>query len=331
MLKLVYTFLLLYMLPLPVFAGQPEMKQLEQEVIELERQYNQYTDALEQVTKKVNKLAGKIENYKAKESLNVFQRRRLEGYLKTSQQLSNDLESKQKSLNSIKRKLEINWKTLIRFYDKEITTVMQAFRNDSLENDRKKSLLAYLAQIKEKRETLQAKLELVIEEPLNMDQLDFSDLTDIRQIKEKADWLKDQEEKLRKNIGELKHIINNLKEEIEIREKMLEFRQDISFFNHQDETLNPQMAESRSAEKNGIQTDFRDNNAFLDTEDLSKSSLLPLFPEITVGKDAANLTNLDIQTFIRGLEERKARLLSAADSLKLKANELYRKAEKLGK
>jgi hypothetical protein len=309
-----------------LWSQEIEVRELEENVTKLEFKLEEYYTNQNKLNEQANELATKISTLKEKQTLNYFQRRRLEGYLKKSQELSGQIEQLGEYINSAKRELSEKRKQLIALYGKKIDDIVKKLKNEKLGEKEKINVMNELNLVKQKRESLQAQIDLGIRYPLNMTEIKLDENDSPRQIKEKADLLKDLEKSLRVDADKLQAIISNLQEEIEIREKMVELAQDVSLFSHRDEPLREDISMVNDESKFFGAEDLR-SNAFLKGADFSRSSILPLFPELIIEKDISQLSNKDIQAFINGLKQRKKQMLHSADSLSIRADDFYQQAE----
>jgi len=300
---------------------------LEQKVFDLEFSIVNYSSQQDKIKLEMDEYAREISELKQQKSLNYFQRRRLENYLKSSQKLAEQSEMTDQTIKTINQHLNVSRKQLIDQYNSSIDDLVTRLKDNALTEALKKELLQQLTSIKLKRETLQAKLELGIQLPLNTGQITLDADDSPRQIKEKADLLKDWEQKLRATTAKLTEIIVNLNDEIEIQDRMAEFAQELSLFSHQDEPTSISATSDKSAPSYEERYDIQENAFLLDAQH-SKSSIFALFPGMTFSNDEfSSLNELDIHTIIKELQQRSKQMLQTADSLKIKADFFYRQAE----
>jgi hypothetical protein len=314
-----------------VWAQPADTDQLEKNIGQLEQQLANLTAQRVQYIRQADELAQQISALKAKSDRNYFQRIRLENQLSRSQELANKIEALDPEIISLKNEVREKQKNLIAHYDLIIKNIMAQLNADKLTKAQKQALVKTLTSIKEKREILQTQIEISLLELLRTNTIVLEANDSPRQIKAKADWLRDYEQRLRARASQMDRIINNLKEEIEIREKMVEFEQELSLLDHRDESISEGASQSangqvRSKDVFDGGTPEWANNAYLQNSESSKSSILPLFQDFTIEKDVLNMSNLDIQTYIKGLESRKQQLELTADSLKIKADAFEQKA-----
>lgn len=340
--KYILTILLIFVLNLR--AEPPEIKSLEKALQETEVTLQSLTKQRADLNSRANELAVEILKLKNQKDTGYFQRQRLENLLKGSQELAREIEKLDSEIFSTNQKLQLQCGQLIDLYEQELTRLINELKNKKLDKTAKKELMFQLGVIKEKRELVQARIELGIQEIIELNHLALESGDNPRQMREKAEWLRDQEKKLRTNADEIERIIKNLKDEIEIRDKMVELEQDLAIFSHRDEPLKasetPQTSDERIGNDKTFNWNFQQldpltqqniaarNNAYLQLPMTSKSSIRPLFPNLSIKRDATELSVQDIQTYILNLENRKKLLISTADSLKSRAEVLSRKVER---
>jgi chromosome segregation ATPase len=325
-------------------AEVSEIQPLENNLQETETVLLSLSQRRTDLNNQANHLALEISTLKNQKDTGYFQRQRLESLLKSSQELTREIELLDKDIFANNQKLQSQCEQLIQKYDDQIKTLITQLKSKKLDKSVKKEFAFQLGVVKEKRELVQARIELGIQEIVELNQMALETDENPRQMREKAEWLLDQEKKLRKNAKELERIAKNLKDEIEIREKMVELEQDLTIFSHRDEPIKVGSAsqtsntDKRTGSPETVFGDFQNddlismqntaarNNAYLQLPVTSKSSIRPLFPNLSIQRDATELSVQDIQTYIANLEKRKQLLLSTADSLKSRSEQLSKKA-----
>lgn len=339
-----YIIAIALILVLNLRADAVEIQPLENELQATELVLQSLSQRRTDLTNQANQLAIEISTLKSQKDTGYFQRQRLENLLKTSQELTREIELLDKDLFFQNQKLQLQCEQLIEKYSEQIKTLITQLKNKKLEKSAKKELAFQLGVVKEKRELVQARIELGIQEIIELNQLVLETDENPRQMREKAEWLLDQEKKLRKNATEIERIVKNLKDEIEIREKMVELEQDLTIFSHRDEPIKvgalsrTSNTDKRTGNPETVFGDFQNddlitmqnnaarNNAYLQLPVTSKSSIRPLFPNLSIQRDATELSAQDIQTYIANLEKRKQLLLSIAENLKSRSEQLSKKA-----
>jgi hypothetical protein len=312
----------------PAGAIETDVQRLETRLAEKTSELRQAAVRHAQLTEQANALAPKISSLKTNHELNYFQRRQLEDYLKASQELSNELENLNRRIIQVRNEAQAIREELVAVYDQQIDQILRESDFTGLDRTRKKNLLKQLTHIKQQRNTLQTQMDWELADSFKMNQVEIHENDTPRKIQVKADWLKDLEQRLRTNVAKIERVVLNLKEEIELRDKMQEFEQELSLFNHRDETRAAPVVAAASE----IEITFERNEPPIggskSTSGVSGSTaLLPLFPNFIHENDVVNLSRADIQAYIDSLSRRKIELLVTADSLHKKASDFYQQAE----
>jgi hypothetical protein len=342
-----YILAILLIFALNLWSDTSEIQTLENSLQETEVALQSLSKQRMELNNRANGLAEEISTLKNQKDSGYFQRQRLENLLKNSQELTRETEVLDKEIFSANQKLQLQCEQLIQMYDIEIDKLINQIKNRKIDKSARKDMMFQLGVTKEKRELVQSRIELGIQEIIELNQFALESEDNPRQMREKAEWLQDQEKKLRTNAAGVGRIIKNLKDEIEIRDKMVELEQDLTIFSHRDEPLKASTTtqaggnDKRTSDQESFNWNFQNddlfaqqnnaarNNAYLQLPMTSKSSIRPLFPNLSIKRDATELSAQDIQTYILNLESRKKLLISTADSLKSRADLLSKKVSRL--
>lgn len=312
----------------PTGAIETDSGRLETQLAEKTAELQQAATNHQQLTAQAGTLASKISDLKTKLELNYFQRRQLEDHLKASQELANQIENLNRRIIQLRNAAQAIREALVAAYDQQIDQLLQESQQARLSSSRKKNLLKQLTQIKSKRNTLQTQMDWELADSFKINEVEIHESDTPRKIQVKADWLKDLEQRLRTNAGKIEQVVLNLKEEIDLRDKMQEFEQELSLFNHRDETRAMPVAAAVTDQ----QITFERNDPPIGGQKSTggtteKASLLPVFPNFGPENDIMNLSRNDLQAYIDSLSRRKVEILITADSLNRKAADFYRQAE----
>jgi hypothetical protein len=320
---------------LPIQAQTTAMDSLEKQINRLESEQQHYLSQRVELNSQVTELADQIAKLKEKPELNYLQRRRLEGYLQSSQELANRIEIIDLSISRTEQQLKKDAKALIRLYNQNIArTLNTLLQNNKLKNNEKTKLYYQVIALKQKRDILTNKLGSATSDLANPFQVRIDDDDTPRRIKQKADWIKDQEDKLRKEAQVIARQIVTYEDEIEIREKMNHLEQEISLFNHQDEALSRISLAQQTDNKEQTLTEDEYRNWDGDPENAigsggTNDSQTQLVRNLRLQTGQQTLSEMDIETLIQSLKNQQQQLLNQADSLQKKASEFYQQARKL--
>jgi len=324
-----------FILILLIWWGSPPARAVETDGVRLETQLTEKTSELQQaatrhqqLTAQAGILAAKISDLKIKPELNYFQRRQLEEHLKASQELANEIENLNRRIFQLRNEAQPIREALVVAYDQQIAQLLQESQQAGLSSSRKKNLLKQLTQIKGKRNSLQIQMDWELADSFKISEVEIHENDTPRKIQVKADWLKDLEQRLRTNAGKIERVVLNLKAEIELRDKMQEFEQELSLFNHRDETRALPVAAAITDQQITFERNNPPTGGPKSTGGTTeKTALLPVFPNFGPENDIMNFSRSDLQAYIDSLGRRKVELLITADSLNRKAADFYRQAE----
>lgn len=334
----IYILLCCLIQPFSAIAQTTAIDSLEKEILRLETENQKLSVERATLNLQASGLAEEITSLKGNTEMNFLQRRRLEGQLQSSQELAARIETLDLSILRNQKRIAENSRSLIGFYNQSIDqTLNYLLKNKKLKPSEKTKSYLRIVALKQKRDQLLSKygnLAPELRNPLTI-QIDENDTP--RQISQKADWLKDQEDKLRKEAEVITRQIRNYEDEIDIREKMNDLEQEISLFNHRDENLTHVSLVQEPAAKDVLYfDDDGDRNGLDDTYensvppmDVQPSKNSPIIISQQLSGDKNTLTEVNIDTLIQSLKNQQNQLVNQADSLQKKAAEFYKRAKQL--
>lgn len=327
-LKKIVLMLLILLGAFNASAAETDTERLEADLRVKTSELQQMTVKYQKLTRQVTALAPKISELKSKGELNFFQRRKLEDYLKSSQKIAGQIEKVNRQILRLRQELQVIREHLIQNYDRKITQLLAESEKNALSKTQKRKLLQQLSQLKQQRNALQANIDWEISEPGKMSHIEIEEYDTPRKIQAKADWLKDLENRLRLNVTKIDRVVQNLREEIELRDKMQDFEQELSLFSHRDEARMPSIPSvEKQTEVFGEDQGGPPELTTKGTETTGDAAMLPLFPDFLHENDFMNLSTADIRSVIDSLSHHKIEILTRADSLNQKATIFYQKAE----
>jgi hypothetical protein len=261
-------------------------------------------------------LAALIQQLKSKQDLNIFQRRRLEQMLKSSQELDQNITEIDQKIDKLDQDNQAVLGRLISWYDGQIAKMVNSGQGKKLSRSQVEQLSKwnlerndYLKKVK------QNQIHLQLSKPIEIEQLD-SHLT----IKQKADLVKDQEDKARKQIKLVDKRVKDLQNELKLRNRMNELIADTYLMDQPTEKFLPQN-QPRGA---------NDNATFSETDKSRAQSRtsFDVVDNLLLKADVSGISNLDLESYIRYLQQMRGRLTHSADSLGFVADQFYQIAEK---
>jgi hypothetical protein len=158
-------------------------------------------------------------------------------------------------------------------------------------------------------------IHLQLSKPIEIDQSDS-----YKTIKQKADLVKDQEDKARKQLTLVDKRVKELKHELKLRNRMNELIADTYLMDQPTEKFLPQN-QPRGANENATFSGTDKSRA-------PSSTSFDVVDNLLLKSDVSAVSNLDLESYIRNLQQMKVRLTQSADSLGLVADQFYQTAEK---
>ncbi len=261
-------------------------------------------------------LAALIQQLKSKQDLNMFQRRRLEQLLKSSQELDQKILAIGQQLDKTDREHQAVLQELVAWYDAQIARSMDVGQDKKLSQEQAERLANwqrerndYLTRVKSEP------LQRQITRPIQIDPSD-SYVT----IKQKADLVKDQEDKARKQIALVEKRVKELQAELRLRSRMNELIADTYLMDQPKEKLLPKN-QRRNGYESGVLFDAEESGT-------PSSASFDAVDNLLLKGDVSSVSHLDLESQIRNLQQMKSRLTQSADSLGAVAEQFYQAAEK---
>ncbi len=319
--KMAVTVALCSALPLTSLPAQIQLTpQPTLEVFELKfERLDRYVQTLKQEIKllheQIQEKTAQIGELKASGKLDYLQQQSLKRLLQESQDLSNTVTEHDLSL----REAKVNWgksgNALLRLYDEEIARALQQLESTKSSKKRKETVYHKLAGLRNKRQQLKVTLEQQEVQEVKVNELKISPEDSPKKIRQKADLLKDQEEKMRRQSKALHGRSKELQSQLNLRIRMSELVSDLALFDQQEEAVTA-LSAARSVAETG--TDFTDAAVSQDNRLASQKSF-----------DFEVLSTEQIEELILQIKKKQHITAARADSLADRANKFYQAAEKL--
>ncbi|MDW7679846.1 MAG: hypothetical protein SCK70_04740 [bacterium] len=261
-------------------------------------------------------LAVSIQQLKSNQSLNLFQRRRLEKLLKSSQELNQNINQVNQKMKQFNRELQSLLRELVSWYDKQIAEIINSAKGNKLTQTELQQLSAWNAERSQYLKKIrQNQFQLQLSKPIEIEESDS-----YQTIKQKADLLQDQADKARKQIKLLDKRVNELQKQLKLRNRMKELIADTYLMDQPIEKFLPQS-----------QPKGANYNAELSKTDKARaqsSISFDMVDNIFLKTDVNGFSNIDLESYIRNLQQMKIKLSQSADSLGTVADQFYQAAEK---
>jgi len=262
---------------------------------------------------------------KRQKPLSYFERQRLEGLLKDSQVLAKGIEELEERIARWEKNLRRERQRVVDVYRRDLERLLSALEKAGGTAE-EASLVKQLQQLRQKK--------AAVEEELRGHRLSARPFPPVtwqaddspRQIQEKADLLKDQEDKARRYTQSLEVRLRELREELRLRQRMREFVEDLRLLSQQDE---PRARGGRTM-TSAAETDATQwTGPGREMTDKAEAIQNPAAPTLEISSELApsRLPTQDLERLIRSLEKERRTWTATADSLGQRAKEFYQKAE----
>ena len=299
-----------------LYSQQPDIDLAKQN----EKQLSAHIESLQieksNLLHQSDSLATLIQQLKSKQDLNIFQRRRLEQLLKSSQVLDQSIVAIAQNIDKSDREHQSVLRELLSWYDGQIAKRIDSGQGKKLAEAQAEQLSkltlernGYLKKIK------QHEIQFQLSKPIAIDQSDS-----YQTIKQKADLLKDQEDKARKQVKLVDKRVKELQSELKLRNRMNELIADTYLMDQPTEKFLPQ-SQARGANYN---IEFSET----DKARAQSSASFDAVDNLLLKADVSGISNLDVESQIRNLLQIKVNLSQSADSLRTVADQFYQAAEK---
>jgi len=307
--------------------AQGSMRALEAQFVEidsavsvLKNKKNILNDPFQQKTVQIQEL-------KNKNALNYFQRQKLEGLLKDSQDLSNRMAAYDSEIRKMSQGLVKTGNELLTIYDSEIKKSLKNLETKDLSQEYRKTILQNIETLRRKKETIKSRTGQDDAIEIRTSQLRIKLDDTPKRIKQKADLLKDQEDKFRRLANRLNSQKEELKKELNLRNRIDDLVTDLALFDQQEEILgNLSTAEGASRL---IGADASNPDA-----EISQGLRAAETNLIFVGQkdfDFLTLSTEQLEEIIESLIEQEKQAEVKADSLGKQAETFYKAVKQLKK
>ncbi len=307
---------ILLLLAVALYSQQLDINFLQQQEQQLSIQIESLQIEKSKLIHQSDSLATMIQQLKSKRELNIFQRQRLEQLLKSSQELDQKLIAINQNLDKLDRDHQSVLRELIAWYDDQIESKMNVAKAKKLSQAEQQQLSAWNSERSQYlRNIRHNEIQLQLSQPIEIEESDS-----YQTIKQKADLLKDQEDKARKQIKLVEQRVKELQSELKLRSRMNELIADTYLMDQPTEKLLPQN-QPRGANENAVFSDGEKSRA-------QSSASFDAVDNLLLKGDVSGISNLDLESQIRNLQQMKVRLNQSADSLRTAADQFYQAAEK---
>lgn len=303
--------------------GQPTLEVLELRFEQTARFLDGLAVEKDNLGQKIGKNDEEIQKLKSKKKLSYLERQKLEALLKASQDISKKVAALGRKIRESQQRHTQTGQQLIKLYESEIDKAVAALEKGGQNVQNRQTLLNRIDRLRHKRTSVQHAAGLQTVDELQINQLDISPNDTPRQVRQKGDLLKDQEEKYRKRARALQTRAAELQKELDLRTRVSEMVEDLALFDQQEEALTNLPSQSgETAVTTGLDVGDATTRAALAGE------------TILVGQkdfDFITLSGDLIEDLIASLAHQKQEAEARADSLSQRATQFYHAAEELKK
>lgn len=318
--RLVVTILPAFLLIVgQVLAQDQTLSTAEREFAEIESKLADLGTQRETLSAQVRSHAVEIQELKSRDRLSYFQRQKLEALLKQSQTVSNQIESIDGEIRILDRNLTRAGETLIERYNSQIDRLLAKSQNSKLSTQARKNLLSEINTLRTKRAAVKQKIKPSSPEPVGLTRVEIEPDDSAKKITQKADLLKDQEDKLRRLVGQIAQQTQDMQKELRVRTRINEMVTDMAVFDPLDEAVGDVSALGAQA----LAEESRDLSATPE-KNLGQSD-----DQFLIGRDfdITNLSSEQLEDAIEALENRQKQARAKADSLARQAERFYKAAQ----
>ncbi len=265
-----------------------------------------------------------IADLKSKGKPGYLEQQKLQALLEASQELGEKVAALEAELRDAKKSRSKRAQELLRLYDKEIAARLERAQEKSVSKPQKKTLLKQIKILRQKRQQVREAAGIQPVSDIAVSALSISPDDSPRQIRQKADLLKDQEDKLRRLAETLEERRTGLRQELDLRTRMGELVSDLALFDQQDEVLT-----EASTAREAAQTGLTDTGPRERGQISAAESGLGLVGQKVF--DYETLSTGQLEELVARLAGQRQRAASQADSLAARAKAFYQAAEEFRK
>lgn len=309
--------------------GQPQFETLGFQLRFIDAQLDSLAALDKNATAKIDSLAEEISTLKVQKHLGYFERRQLEHKLKESQAFVRQQQELQAEISVHKVQRKALTDQLIDDYSFTIDSLLTRAEQGSpmLSPEEKASLLRQVQTLRARRDFVLSKVVPKPEREQKEVLVEILPADTPREIEEKADYLNDQEDKLRREAARISAQVKDLREESDLRLRMSELMDDIRLFDQREEPLSPSDVAGALTKTESMGRTYW-TNAPLDAA-VEGVTTLPTVTDQIFTIDLSNVTLDDINDLISSLELHEHKLSHRADSLSAVAEKFRKQAKQM--
>ncbi len=309
---------------LPLFAQVPERGNLQNEVGSLSTHFARLRQQQQSLSQQADSLARDIQRRK-QQSPSLLQDRSLNAALRFSQTLADSMQQLQQEENRVDRLLRQKAEQLLKILNEEIARL--ANDGEKLKRGKNsKQREQVKAELLECREW-QRRCQALLEQPppaIIIYEVEVKPEDTPETLRRKADFLRDQSDRLRREVKRLDGKIAEIKDETQVRERMTDFASELALLDPNREGVSGGAPSTGALNAGSSAPDVRESGL---QQEASKDLTLPLSQLAWPGK-VGDLSFDDLERWRGTLDQQKKRRQTQADSLLQRARAIEQLIEK---
>ncbi|MCD4664125.1 MAG: hypothetical protein K8R68_02570 [Bacteroidales bacterium] len=303
--------------------AQIEEEPLQEKALKMEKQLDAQRNQRANLLHKSDSLATLVQLLKSKKSLNTFQRQRLEQLLKSSQLNNQQLVTLDVEIADSEKQYQGMLTKIVEWYDQKIDSVLDEADEKNITSEKQHVAYNLIRSLKVERDIYEKKQTPQSLKMPPVSKVAIGEFDSFKRIRQKADLLKDQEDKVREKERQVIQQINDLVNELKLRDRMNELISDTYLMDYNSE-IPSQPATDKVWNENP--TDYTEiNGGRFSSTALSPIDAADIF---ILQTDVSEISTLDLEQYIQRLKIVNKQLSKSADSLQIKADQFYKAAEK---
>lgn len=319
--KIIQILSLSALVGLPLFAQAPERGKLQDEVGNLSTHFARLRQQQQSLSQQADSLARDIQRRK-QQSPSLLQDRSLNAALRFSQTLADSMQQLQQEENRVDRLLRQKAEQLLKILNEEIARLANSGEKLKREKNSKQREQVKL-ELLECREW-QRRCQALLEQPppaIIIYEVEVKPEDTPETLRRKADFLRDQSDRLRRDVKRLDGKIAEIKDETKVRERVADFASELAL-------LDPNREGVSGASSTGDLRGSGSETAQVGLQrDASKSLALPPAQLAWPGK-LGELSFDDLERWRGTLDQQKKWRQAQADSLVQRARAIEQLIEK---
>jgi len=310
----------------PAPAQQPTLEVLETTFEQQETLLTTLQDQKRRLGVRLDEKEKEIRLLKSDNDLGYLRRARLEKLLQESQDVAGKIEGIDEQQRRTQEALAATGRQLIARYQALLNETLAKLERKKHDTALRKTLTLKISQLRRKKEATLAKMGLRNPQDVIVGKVEIAPTDTPRQIREKGDLLKDQEEKLRALSKQLDKQSHEMQQELQLRNRIDDLVTDLSLFDQQEESISELQPDRVSSASEG--------SSDLGMVDGPAGSAFAVLDGLLVSQkdfDYTALSTDDLDQAIQQVLRRQKFAQSKADSLAERAKHFYQAAEDIYK